>query len=635
MERQKHMSFEDDLFRQFIHVSRYARWLPEFKRREMWMETVDRYMVNVVAPHFHPSNAIYSSLRNAILRQDIMPSMRALMTAGPALDRCHVCAYNCAYLPIDDPRAFDETLYILMCGTGVGFSVERQVIALLPEVAEEFTLSETIIKVSDSKTGWARAFRELISMLFAGSVPQWDVSKVRAAGMPLKTFGGRASGPGPLEDLFRFAITIFRGAAGRRLSSIECHDLMCKIGDVVVVGGVRRSALISLSNPSDERLRDAKTGQWWVDTPYRALANNSAAYTEKPDMARFMREWQSLYESKSGERGIFNRQAAIAKVEGGNREASYEFGTNPCGEIILRPHEFCNLTEVIARHQDTFDTLAIKVELATILGTIQSTLIDFKHLRKVWRNNCAEERLLGVSITGIRDSERLSSWLAKEQLDLLRQIARATNEVYAEKLGVPASAAITCVKPSGTVSQLVDAASGIHDRYAPYYIRRVRADIKDPLTRFMIDAGVPNEPEVNKPDDMVVFSFPCKAPAGAERKDALWQLELWKTYADHWCDHNPSATIMVEEHEWMEVGAWVFRNFDMIAGLTFLPRSTHTYQQAPYEEITKKEYEKMDNAMPAEIKWEGLSEYDGAEMVTGSQELACGGDGICEVVDLV
>ena len=622
-------------YQQFIALSRYARWLPEEGRRETWSETVDRYVDNVVARRID-DEAVVKELREAILSLSIMPSMRMMMTAGPALDRDNTAGYNCSYLAVDDMKAFDEAMMILLCGTGVGFSVERQHIANLPEVPDQLFDSEDIIVVHDSKEGWAKAYRKLIAMLYAGEVPKWDVSKVRPSGSKLKTFGGRASGPEPLVDLFRFTINVFRGAVGRRLNSIECHDVMCKIGDIVVVGGVRRSAMISLSNLSDDRMRHAKSGQWWEQNVQRALANNSVVYTEKPDVESFLREWTALVESKSGERGIFARYAADKHVENhGRRKAGYEWGTNPCSEIILRSNQFCNLTEVVVRGTDSVESLKKKVRLATILGTVQSTYTKFPYLRKVWTKNTEEERLLGVSLTGIMDNP-ITSAPDPELLRHLRDVAVDTNKAWASMLGIPASAAITCVKPSGTVSQLVDAGSGIHARHSPYYIRTVRGDVKDPLTTLMKDEGVPWEPEVFHPDSTVVFSFPQKAPGGAVTRNdmtAIEQLELWKTYALNWCEHKPSVTISVRDEEWVDVGAWVYRNFDICSGISFLPHSDHTYQQAPYQDCDKAAYDELLGRMPVTINWGRLGEYESDDNTSGMQTLACTG-GVCEIVDL-
>ena len=585
-------------YQAFIHKSRYAKYF-DGKGRESWGETVGRYMDNVVRKALGGiDNSYIKDIEQAIVGQEIMPSMRAMMTAGPALDRDNTAGYNCSYLPVDDPKSFDEAMYILLCGTGVGFSVERQFVSKLPEVPELFQ-SESVVVVKDSKEGWAKGFRQVLALLWAGEIPKWDVSQVRPAGARLKTFGGRASGPAPLVELFNFAVSTFKAAQGRKLSSMECHDLMCFIGQIVVVGGVRRSAMISLSNLSDDRMRHAKSGQWWETAGHRALANNSVSYTEKPDMETFMREWLSLVESKSGERGIFNREASKKQAaKFGRRDPNYEFGTNPCSEIILRPYQFCNLTECVVRATDTLKDLERKVKLATILGTIQSTLIKFPYLRKVWQNNTAEERLLGVSMTGIMDNPLMTSSNngLDKTLEHLRSIAVATNAEWAERLGIPASASISCVKPSGTVSQLVDSASGIHARHSPYYIRTVRGDNKDPLTQFMIDQGIPNEPCVMKPDSTVVFSFPVKSPEQAVTRNdmtAVEQLELWLTYQRHWCEHKPSVTISVRDSEWMAVGAFVYEHFDEMSGVSFLPHSDHTYQQAPYQDCTKEEYEEM------------------------------------------
>ena len=632
-------------YQQYIHASRYARYSYENNRRETWDETVTRYF-NFFEEHLHDNYDYKLTDNNRKMLEDgikelkVMPSMRCLMTAGEALKRENVAGYNCSYIAVNNLRAFDELLYVLMNGTGVGFSVERQFVTELPIINEDFHATDTIIMVSDSKLGWAKALRELISLLAAGQIPQWNLSRVRPAGSPLKTFGGRASGPEPLEDLFRFFINIFRDAAGRKLTSLEAHDLCCKIAEVVVVGGVRRSALISLSNLSDDRMRHAKAGRWWESNVQRSLANNSACYTEKPDMGIFMEEWKSLYESKSGERGIFNRQAAQSRSEmNGRRDATHEFGTNPCSEIILRDREFCNLTEVIIRGGDTEETLEEKVKLATILGTFQSTLTNFRYLNRKWGENCEEERLLGVSMTGIMDNV-LTNGKKKGLEDLLvklRQVAIDTNKYWAKQLGITQSAAITCVKPSGTVSQLVDSASGIHARHAPYYVRTVRADKKDPLAKMMYDQGFPCEDDVTKPEHTWVFSFPVKGPAkGVYRKDmnALEQLNLWKIYQEHWCEHKPSITISVKEEEWMEIGAWVYGNFDMMSGVSFLPMSDHTYRQAPYQDCTKEQYDELFRKMPKNINWMKLQEYEEQDMTSGSQELACSA-GSCEIVDLV
>jgi len=623
-------------YQSFIHKSRYAKYFDN-KGRESWSETVERYMNNVIRPKAGHDSYV-DQIRDAILNLDVMPSMRAMMTAGPALARDNTAGYNCSYLPVDDPKSFDEAMFILLCGTGVGFSVERQFISKLPEVPELFD-SETTIVVKDSKEGWAKAFRQLLALLWAGEIPQWDIGLVRPAGSRLKTFGGRASGPAPLVELFNFAIKTFKNAQGRRLSSIECHDLMCFIGQIVVVGGVRRSAMISLSNLSDDRMRHAKSGQWWETAAHRALANNSVSYTEKPDMETFMREWQALVESKSGERGVFNRQASkVQAAKNGRRDPDYEFGTNPCSEIILRPYQFCNLTEVVVRATDSIENLEGKVRIATILGTIQSAYTKFPYLRKVWSKNTEEERLLGVSLTGIMDNPLMTheNMGLEKTLAHLRSVAISTNAEWADRLGIPVSAAITCVKPSGTVSQLVDSASGIHARHSPYYIRTVRGDNKDPLTQLMKDQGIPNEPCVMKGDTTTVFSFPQKSPAGAVTRNdmtAIEQLNLWLTYQRHWCEHKPSVTISVRDSEWMHVGAFVYEHFDEMSGVSFLPHSDHTYQQAPYQDCTKEEYEVLLGSMPEKIDWSKLSDYEQEDNTVAMQTMACTGD-VCEVVDL-
>jgi ribonucleoside-triphosphate reductase (thioredoxin) len=625
-------------YQTFIATSRYARWLDKQKRRENWGETVSRYMENVVAKVTR-DEIVLDDLEQAILSLSVMPSMRSVMTAGPAADRDNTCMYNCSYLPVDDVKSFDEAMFILLCGTGVGFSVERQYVTKLPEVPDALFASFDTIVVHDSKEGWAKALRKLIALLYAGEIPTWDVSKLRPAGAKLKTFGGRASGPGPLVELFKFVVATFKGAIGRKLNSIECHDIMCKIGEVVVVGGVRRSAMISLSNLSDDRMRYAKSGSWWENQPQRALANNSVSYTEKPDSLAFMREWTALVESGSGERGIFNRQAAKKQAaKNGRRDATYDFGTNPCSEIILRPYQFCNLTEVVVRATDTIDTLKEKVRLATVLGTIQSTYTKFPYLRKIWTTNTEEERLLGVSLTGIMDNPLLTSKNAglEATLEELKNVAIKTNAEWAERLGIPVSAAITCVKPSGTVSQLVDSASGIHARHSEYYIRTVRGDNKDPLTQFMKDQGIPSEPCVMKPEQTTVFSFPQKSPPNAVTRNdmtAVEQLETWLVYQRHWCEHKPSVTISVRDSEWVQVGAFVYKHFDEMSGVSFLPHSDHTYQQAPYQDCTKQEYEEMLSFMPTNIDWAKLSEYESEDNTSGMQTLACSGDS-CEIVDL-
>ena len=628
-------------YQEFIHLSRYSRWLPKEGRRETWRETVTRYF-DFFQEHLKQSckysldKSLREELEDAVIHLKIMPSMRCLMTAGEALKRENIAGYNCSYVAVDRPQAFDEILYVLMNGTGVGFSVERQFVGNLPTVAEEFHPSDTTIVVQDSKMGWAKAFKELVAMLYHGQIPKWDLSKVRPAGAPLKTFGGRASGPEPLRRLFEFTKEIFQNAHGRKLSSIECHDIVCKTAEIVVVGGVRRSALISLSNLSDDRMRVAKSGQWWIDNGQRALANNSACYTEKPDIGIFMDEWKALYDSKSGERGIFNRESAKKIAEKNERrDVGYDFGTNPCSEIILRSREFCNLSEVVVRPEDTEHTLLNKVRLATILGTFQSTLTNFKYVSKDWKKNCVEERLLGVSLTGIMDNK----WTAGKLngLDVLlknlKQMSVDTNKEWSKKLKINQSAAITCVKPSGTVSQLVDSASGIHARHNPYYIRTVRGDKKDPLTKMMVEQGFPAEDDVMKPNDTTVFSFPIKcSPDAVFRQDltAIEQLELWKTYQVHWCEHKPSVTISVKEEEWIDVGAWVYKNFDLMSGVSFLPYSEHTYKQAPYQDCNEKEYKDLMNKMPTSVDWNKLSEYEKSDMTVGSQELACSA-GSCEI----
>ena len=641
-------------YQEYIHLSRYARWDYDNGRRETWDETVERYF-NFFSEwleekhDYKLENGERTELENAVKELKVMPSMRCLMTAGPALKKENTAGYNCSYVKVDSPRSFDEILYVLMNGTGVGFSVEEEYTAQMPVVPDELYETDTVIVVADSKLGWAKAFKELVSLLYGGHIQKWDVSKVRPAGSPLKTFGGRASGPEPLVDLFNFTINTFKGATGRKLKPIECHDIVCKTAEIVVVGGVRRSALISLSDLNDREMRFAKSGQWWEQDVQRALANNSVNYKEKPDVGTFMREWLSLYDSKSGERGIYNGLSAKRAVERLNeryrdgsgdyirrRDAREDFGTNPCSEIILRSREFCNLSEVVVRRRDTRESLKAKVKHATILGTFQSTLTEFKYLSREWKRNCDEERLLGVSLTGIMDNPLTNGSKngLKELLEELRDVAYETNKEWADRLGIPHAAAITCVKPSGTVSQLVDSASGIHARHNPFYIRTVRADNKDPLCKLMQEMGFPNEPDVTKPDHTTVFSFPMKSPKDAVfRMDmsALEQLELWKTYQESWCEHKPSVTISVKEDEWVDVAAWVFENFDSISGISFLPFSEHVYRQAPYQDCTEEEYNEALGNMPKNVDWAELSKYESQDYTVSSQELACVAGG-CEVI---
>ena len=630
-------------YQQFIHLSRYARWNEEKQRRETWSETVSRYfdffekhLVENFMLNKHDYISAREYLEKAVLHLNIMPSMRALMSAGKALERDNVAGFNCSYVAVDNVRAFDETLYILMCGTGVGFSVERQYINELPDLPEDLFPTDTVIKVADSKIGWAKAYKELMSLLYVGQIPTWDVSNIRPYGARLKTFGGRASGPAPLEELFDFTINIFRDAitkGQRKLVSIDCHDLMCKVAEVVVVGGVRRSALISLSNLSDTRMRNAKSGAWWEDNQQRALSNNSVAYTDVAETGAFMREWLSLYESKSGERGIFNRQAAEKQAaKNGRREEYKDFGCNPCSEIILRNKQFCNLTEVVVRPDDDQNTLESKVKAATVLGTFQATLTNFRYLTSKWKQNTEEESLLGVSLTGIMDNKDMLN--GKIDLEKLKNVAIKYNKIWATKMDIPQSAAITCVKPSGTVSQLVDSASGIHTRHSPYYLRTVRADKKDPLARMMVDAGVYHEDDLTKPEHTLVFYFPMKSPKGAlTRKDlsATEHLGIWKDYQDQWCEHKPSVTVSVKEDEWLDVGAWVYKNFDDISGISFLPYSDHSYKQAPYQEITYNEYRKWLKKTTDVVDWSKITEYETEDNTENTKELACSA-GTCEII---
>ena len=634
-------------YENFIALSRYARWIPEESRRETWGETVDRYF-NFMLEHlasnykYTPDVKLIEELKNAVYDRNVMPSMRAVMTAGAALDRDHVAGYNCSFVPVDNPRSFDETMYILMCGTGVGFSVEYKYVNKLPSVPESFEKSTSTIVVEDSKQGWAKAYRELLAMLWAGQIPAIDVSKLRPAGARLKTMGGRSSGPQPLINLFDFTIAKFKSAAGRQLKPIECHDIMCKIGEVVVVGGVRRSAMISLSNINDIEMAQAKSGNWWENNSQRSLSNNSVAYSRKPEMEQFIAEWKNLYDSKSGERGIYNVKAAQSQASKyGRRDPDIHYGTNPCSEIILRPYQFCNLSEVVIREKDTREEITKKVRLATILGTWQSTLTDFKYLRKIWKDNTEEERLLGVSLTGQFGHTFMSGKKGLDQLEVylteLRNAARETNKDEAEKIGISESAAITCVKPSGTVSQLVGVSSGMHPWHSPYYIRTVRGDKKDPLSTFLKEVGIPCEDDFMKPDQTYVFSFPIKAPEGAIVRDdltAIDHLNTWLVYQRAWCEHKPSITVSVKEDEWMDVGAWVWKHFDEVSGISFLPHSDHSYKQAPYQEVTKEEYDELVSRMPKNIRWADLSFYETEDGTTGTQSLACTSDGNCELVDI-
>jgi ribonucleoside-diphosphate reductase alpha chain len=628
-----------DFYQEYIAKSRYCRFVEAEGRREDWFETVDRYMdfmknhLETKHNHVMPME-IDSEMREAIKNLEVVPSMRAIMAAGKALDRDNTAGYNCSYMPVDDPKAFDEAMYILLCGTGVGFSVEHKYVDKLPEIPDKLFDSDTTIVVPDSKEGWAKSLRQVIALLYSGEIPQWDTSKVRPAGARLKTFGGRASGPEPLHELFKFVITRFKGAAGRKLNTLECHDIMCKVAEVVVVGGVRRSAMISLSDLEDDKMRHAKVGQWWEANPQRALANNSAVYATKPDVGQFLNEWTSLYHSHSGERGIFNREAAVATAKkNGRRDTDFEYGTNPCSEIILRPYQFCNLSEVVVRSTDTRQDLERKVRLATILGTYQSTMTHFPYLRKVWQKNTEAERLLGVSLTGILDNKLMgeTSDKTKAMLEGLRDISVDTNLQLSTELNIPVSAAITCIKPSGTVSQLVDSASGIHTRHSKYYVRRVRGDKKDPLSTFMTEQGIPSEDCVLRPESTTVFSFPKKSPDSALLREditAIEHLELWLMYQKHWCEHKPSVTISVEEHEWPEVGSWIWKNFDDVSGVSFLPYDGGTYKQAPYEECTEEEYKELLHKMPKSIEWNSLIEID--DNVEGAQTLACTA-GACEI----
>lgn len=631
-----------DAYQEYIHQSRYSRYRDDLDRRESWTETIDRVRDFWVDRIPNNMKEDLTDAMEAVHRKDIMPSMRIMMSAGKALSDHNVAGYNCAYVPIDDPRVFSEIVYILMCGTGVGFSVEGKYVNKLPEVDKNMMDTETVIRVKDSKLGWASAYRELISLLYSGRVPQWDLSKIRPSGARLKTFGGRASGPQPLDDLFRFTVGTFKTARGRKLTTLEVHDVVCKIADIVVVGGVRRSALISLSNLSDERLRGAKSGQYWLEqgTSQRGLSNNSIAYTTKPDVDSFMAEMVSMCKDKNGERGIFSRYAATEKYKDHRRDENQEWGCNPCSEILLRPAQFCNLTEVIVRPKDTIETLRTKVQQATLLGTLQASLTDFKFLSKRWRDNCEEEALLGVSLTGCADHKVLNGYkksavMKDEMIDwllTLKKEAVECNKKTAKKLGINQAAAVTCVKPSGTVSQLCDTASGIHPRFSKYYIRRVRGDVKDPLSQFLQKIGIPTEEDVTNKEN-VVFSFPMEAPDGSllvDNVDAIEQLKIWQTYNDYYTEHKPSVTIYYTQDEFPEVCAYVWKHFDTMSGISFLPRDEHIYTQPPYEKIDKETYKKLKAEMPKTIDWKELAEFETGDNTTVQPELACTA-GACEL----
>lgn len=628
------------LYQEFIAISRYARWKEDLKRRETWNETVSRY-IDFWKNRFDfkqagHKNAFNDSLKKAkemILNLEIMPSMRCMMTAGEALEKDQIAGFNCTYTAIETPKRFDEIMYILMCGCGVGFSVEQQYVDRLPVINKRLYPSQSTVMVEDSKIGWATGYRELISLLYTGKIPKWDLSQIRPAGARLKTFGGRASGPGPLNDLFEFTVNMFQRASGRKLTSLECHDLVCKVADIVVSGGVRRSALISLSDLSDARMREAKTGQWWETNGQRALANNSAIYNEKPTVGTFLDEWKSLIESKSGERGIVNREA-LQKQAGrnGRRDPNHQFGTNPCSEIILRPNQTCNLTEAVLRPEDNLETIGDKVEWAAFLGTLQSTLTDFRYLSEEWKRNCDEERLLGVSLTGIVDCPWFLT-AKKDELESLRERVVTANAWWSSVLGISQSTATTCVKPSGTVSQLVNAASGIHPRYSQYYIRTVRCDAGDPVAKLMIEQGFPWEVDVTKQSN-VIFSFPMKSPEKAIFRndfDAMEQMKLWLRVQKFWCEHKPSITVYVKEDEWIDVGAYVYKYFDEMSGVSFLPHSDHIYKQAPYQEITEEEYNEWVKKMPKKMDWSELARYETEDQTTSAKELACSGSS-CELI---
>lgn len=622
-------------FQSFIFISRYSRWLPSHNRRESWDECVDRwwnYFTDKV-----PTLAERPDVKEAILNLEVLPSMRSLMTAGIALDHDNTCLYNCSYLPIESVDSFAELFVILMNGTGTGYSVERQYTDKLPTVANKIVKNfDKVIVVEDSKEGWGNALKTLFNDLYSGKHPKWDLSKVRPSGARLKTFGGRASGPAPLDNLFKFLVKVFYNAQGRKLSALECHDTCCAIANAVIVGGVRRSAMISLSDLGDREIAMCKSGAWWEQAGFRSYANNSAVYRGKPPMGQFLEEWTSLYNSHSGERGMINRRALQEQAVKWGREKNCEYGTNPCAEIILKPFEFCNLSTVVVRTDDTAASLKKKVELATIIGTVQSTFVKFPYLRPEWKKNCEEERLLGVSMTGIFDNKLTSGLEGKPKLvrllENLRDHATATNLKWAEKLGINPSKSITCVKPEGTTSCLVDSASGLHPRYADYYFRRIRLDKKDPLYNLMKDQGVPCEDDVINPTSTAVFTFAMKAPRGTvttEDLRALDHLDLWKTYQEHYCHHKPSVTVNYKDSEFLEVGNWLWENFDMATGIAFLPGGdNHTYAQAPFEQIDSATYAAHPKV---KVNFNDLMKYESEDNTEVGKEFACSAGG-CQIV---
>ena len=625
---------------EFVYYRSYSRWIEEENRRETWIETVDRYM-NFMRENLDDalSPEEYQEIHDAVLRQEVMPSMRLMWSAGEAAKATNVAAYNCSYIAPTKIEDFAEIMYVSMCGAGVGFSIESQTAQQLPQIKKQTGERLPAHIVHDSKEGWCNALTAGLRTWFTGKDVDFDFSKLRPEGARLKTMGGRSSGPGPLRDLMDFTRRKILARQGRRLSNLDVHDIICKIGDIVVSGGVRRSALISLSDFDDIEMRDAKKGQFYIKDPQRSLANNSTVYNEKPSATQFMEEWLALAKSGTGERGIFNRGGLKHQVPARRwkvlKDDEPTWGTNPCGEIILRSKEFCNLTEIVARQEDTEDTLMRKARLATILGTYQSSLTDFPYISKDWKENCDEERLLGVSVTGQWDSQAVRD---PEVLKKLLAEARRVNKIYAARFGVAPSTAITCVKPSGTVSQLVDASSGMHPRHSEYYIRRIRISATDSLFQMLKDQKVPYKPEVGQASgsaNTYVIEFPVKAPKSAKFRDdvsAITQLEHWKMVKQNYTEHNPSVTISVGDGEWIDVAHWLYGNWDILGGLSFLPREETVYQLAHYEAITKERYDEMKKTFPA-IDFSQIVLYEKDDTTSGAKELACV-SGVCEIQEL-
>lgn len=625
-------------YQDFIFYRTYSRWNDDLGRRETWQETVDRYM------SFMRKNVgdkltfeEYQEIREAILKHEVMPSMRLMWGAGGPTARCNVSAYNCSYLAIKELRDFAETLYLLCSGTGVGFSVEKAAVDQLPVVQPQKGVPSKYFVIDDSKEGWAEALHDCLHALFNGEDAIFDFSQIRPAGARLKTMGGRAAGPQPLMDLLEFTKEVVLARQGKKLRPIDVHDIMTKIGEIVVAGGVRRSAMISLSDLEDAEVQHAKDGRFWEHSAHRALANNSAVYKQKPTREEFLSEWDALRKSGSGERGIFNRGSLTEQVPARrlfewNGVVPALAGTNPCGEIVLKDKQFCNLTEIVARAEDTEETLLKKARIATILGTYQSTLTDFKFLSSEWKRNCEDERLLGVSITGQWDSPAVRD---EQVLTRMKHVAQDTNSEYAKRFGINPSTAITCVKPSGTVGQLVNASPGLHARYSEYYLKRVRISVTDPLFKMLRDLGVPSHPEVGQGESTAntfVLDFPIASPQGAVTADklsAIAQLEHWLMMKRSWTEHNPSCTIYIKDGEWEQVRDWIYEHWDLVGGLSFLPYEDHVYELAPYTPISKEEYEKLASLFP-KIDFSVLTRYEKDDETTGAQELACVAGG-CEL----